>query len=614
MPGIDYSARYRDYARFTPAISEMYTRYVVNDNPKREPPVTRPELDFLNPETGLFYLPCSLYSAGQAAKSAGMSHKKDMVTGRDKSHTTILGDSGGFQIQTGAIPFKGDETRNRMMKWMEENCDWSMILDFPTGGIDMGTITPHTERLKSGPFVTNPDGSLALDKNGNKIPNPLADWGNGDRLAELCNSNGFSEAYNTCLLQTLINNDWFVANRTPGATKFLNVVQGRNNSESEYWYQQVKHYPFEGWSLAANHKENFEMTLSRIIQMRDDGLLNDRDWMHFLGVGKFQHGCVYTTIQRCIRESVNDKFTISYDVSSPFTLAAYGKVFVGYNVDKNSWSIQGEKLDGRHFLPTNTYTDDDGVEQIGHEMISTGKGRTEYLLDKNGNRIPLPPKGAEADRPFLDVLREMYQDRLGKESGGRFVETEVGKRLTMGDICVNVDPKFTSTWDVVSYALLMNHNIQVHLEGVFETQDLYDKSDRSRPETYDPSAFKKVPTELLQIREVIYEVFKSETPMQVIEENRKILNLIAGEKAERGVLVDEGFEKAPERDHNASVKAAKIHAASMLAENKPEPELVSGFEETDEEALDRMKAAQAHADSMLATNKPVPRLVDGLFE
>lgn len=562
MPGIDYSARYRDYARFTPAISEMYTRYVVNENPKREPPVTRPELDFLNPNTGLFYLPCSLYSAGQAAKSAGGAHKTDMVTGRDKSHTTILGDSGGFQIQTGAIKFKGDETRNRMMKWMEENCDWSMILDFPTGGIGMGTIDQHYQRLTA---------DLSPD---------LPDSGNAEVLKALILKNGGDPEdkndryFYTCMLQTLINNDWFVQNRTPGATKFLNVVQGRNPEESRIWYENVKHYPFEGWSLASHHKENFVMSLSRIIQMRDDNLLQDRDWMHFLGVGKFQHGCVYTTMQRCIRESINPNFTISYDVSSPFTLAAYGKVFVGYNVDKNSWSIQGEKLDGRHYLPTNTYIDDDGVEQIGHEMLGTGKGRIKYLLDESGNKIPLPAKGSEADRPFLDVLRGMYEERLGKESGGRFVETEVGKRLAMGDICVNVDPKFTSTWDVVSYALLMNHNIQVHLEGVFETQDLYDKSDKNSS-TYDPASLDLVPTELMQIRDVIKEVFQSETPMQVIEDNKTVLNFIAGSGASDGVQVLTDFDYADNKEHKAAVKTIKQMNAAYLAENKAQPAQVN---------------------------------------
>lgn len=547
MPKIDYSKRYKDYARFTPAISEMYTRYVVAESPKRYPPVTQAELDFLNHETGLFYLPCGLYSAGQAAKSSG-NHKKDMVTGRDKSHTMILGDSGGFQIQTGAIKFEGDKTRHRMMNWLEENCDWSMILDFPTGGIAVGNIDQHYNRLMS---PLSPD---------------VVDSGNEESLKELILKNGgdlnsyTDRMFYTCMLQTMINNDWFVQHRTPHKTKFLNVVQGRNASESKTWYENVKHYPFEGWSLASHHKENFEMALGRIINMRDDNLLADRDWLHFLGVGKFQHGCVYTTIQRLVREQINPNFTISYDVSSPFTLAAYGKVFLGYNLNKDSWSIQGEKLDGRHYLPTNTYLDDEGVEQIGHEMISTGKGRIKYLLDENGEKIPLPVRGKDADRPFLEVLEEMFHERLDKVEGSRFIETEVGKRLTMGDLCVNVDPKFTSTWDVVTYALLMNHNVQVHLEGVFESQELYDKGD---PE--------KVPLQLLELKAAVEEVFQSETPYDVIEKHRKILNYLASSNAENGVQVLDDFDMPPVKDHREVFKKAKEYHAPHLAENKESP-------------------------------------------
>jgi hypothetical protein len=551
MPGIDYSQRYRDYARFTPAISEMYVRYVNAANPKREPPIARDELDFFNPNSSLFYLPCGLYSAGQAAKSAGVIHRKDMVTGRDRGPTTVLGDSGGFQIQTGAIKFEGDKTRDRMMRWMEANCDWSMILDFPTGGIQIGNIDEHLKRLEHDldPLVVDSGNKAALDvlitKNGGNINNK------NDRL------------YYACMLQTMINNDYFVQHRVPGATKFLNVVQGRNESESKTWYDNVKHYPFEGWSLASHHKENFAMSLGRIINMRDDNLLADRDWMHFLGVGKFQNGCVYTTIQRQVREQINPNFTISYDVSSPFTLAAYGKVFLGYNLNKDSWSIQGEKLDGRNYLPTNKYEDPDGNEMIGHEMISTGKDRIKYLLDEAGERIELPNKGPDADQPFLEVLEKMFHERLDGVEGSRFVHTEIGKQLKMGDICVNVDPKFTSTWDVVTYAMLMNHNVQVHLEGVYESQDLYDKGD-----------VEHVPSELLQIKDVIEETFRSETPHDVILRNRKVLNYLASDNAERGVLDLQLFDVANQKEHVNVLKAKKLADEPHFKENKAAPKLV----------------------------------------
>lgn len=251
---------------------------------------------------------------------------------------------------------------------------------------------------------------------------------------------------------------------------------------------------------------------------------------------------------------------------------------MGYNLNKNSWSIQGEKLDGRNYLPTNTYMgkinedDEHEVEMIGYEMLGTGKGRTKYLLDSNGEKIPLPPKGPDADRPFLEVLKEMFEERMQDPAGfpgqmvhgARFVETEIGKNLKMGDICVNVDPKFTSTWDVVTYAMLMNHNVQVHLEGVYESQDLYDKG--------DPAA---VPQQLLEIKSVVEDVFNSETPMSVIERNRKVLNYLASDNAERGVLDLQLFEVANQKDHVNLLKAKKEAEAPHLAENKPKMQIVN---------------------------------------
>lgn len=518
MPGIDFTKRYRDYARFTPAISEMYTRFVTNTDPKRPCPVPQQDLDFLDPNSNLFHISSSLYSAGQAAKSEKLATTADcMVTGRDKGNTIILGDSGGFQIQTGAIKFKGDETRNRMMRWMEANCDWSMILDFPTGGINMGTIEAHTARLRL------PAGSV--DEKGKLIP----DTGYGDELDRLCRENKEDELYNTCLLQTLINNDWFVKNREPGATKFLNVVQGRTPAESKIWYDKVKHYPFEGWSLAGPHKENFEMTMCRIIEMRDEGLLQDKDWMHFLGVGKLLHGCAYTTIQREIRKDINPNFTISYDVSSPFTLAAYGKLFLGYTLDRRGWGITGEKFDGREYLPG----------------------------------------GSKAHLPFLDEVRALWETKLNEQAGemvmdgemwgestiqatqniknhSRFIETEIGKKLRMDQVCVNDDPKFTSTWDVVTYAMMMNHNVQVHMEAVFEGQDLYDNDDVNR-----------VPASLLDLKYAIQDVFKSEMPMEEIRKHRKALNSIAGAAAENGVAVLEAFEFAHPKVYKTQMEAKK---------------------------------------------------------
>lgn len=565
MPGIDFSKRYRDYARFLPAISEMYTRFVTNANPKRPCPVPQQDLDFLEPTSNLYHIPAALYSAGQAAKSKNAAHRKDMVTGRNKAHgNIILGDSGGFQIQQGSIKFTGDETRERMMRWLEANCDWSMVLDFPTGGIDMGTVPEHTKRLVA----------------------------EGVDIEGFCKSLGLAPSYQnisfaTCLKQTLINNDYFVQHRVPagqpGSTKFLNVVQGRTVEESNIWYEAVKHYNFEGWSLAGPHKENFDMTLTRFISMRDDGLLENKDWTHILGVGKLANGCAYTTMQRMIRKHYNPNFTISYDVSSPFTTAAYGNLFLGYTLDKNAWTIQSCKLDGRQYLPA--YNPKDAAQAI-------------FELDERGNKI-LIKKGKKGKPDEYKVLPNMSQDLFLEElrkhwdtkvfthtssvvgedlvsmpdtndlrNNSRFVETEVGKQLKMGDICVNEDLKYTSTWDVVTYALLMNHNVQVHLEAVFESQELYDKGDVAR-----------VPAEMLQIKEIIEEVLDPATknPHEIIKRNQKVLRFLSGDKAEAGVAMTEDFAFTEPKEYNQALEKMKEHTKSVAVTLPTVTDLFSGI-------------------------------------
>jgi hypothetical protein len=553
MPGIDFSKRYSDYARFLPAVSEMYTRFVVNPNPKRNSPIPQSDLDFFNKKSNLWYLPCALYSAGQAAKSEGAAKRKDMITGRANKSTTVLGDSGGFQIQQGSIKFKGDTTRERMMRWLEANCDWSMILDFPTGGINMGTIDQHTTRLRADNDqydMIQPDGthkSVNLDQFAQEL---------GFDMNE-ADERGFA----TCMFQTVVNNDYFIKNRVPGATKFLNVVQGRTLEESNKWYEQVKHYgknddlgdrAFEGWSLAGPHKEKFEMTLTRLLSFRRDGLLEGKNWMHILGVGKLANGCAYTTMQRMIRKYDNPDFTISYDVSSPFTTAAFGNLFLGYTLDKTGWTIQSDKLDGRNYL-----------------------GNYPQVKERFERRFSDRPPLAEyrGDERFLDELRVLW-DNIMKEDGSkvvegifagdagrraensRFVETEIGKKLLMKDICVNTPRHLTSTWDVVTYALLMNHNVQVHLEGVFESQDLYDKGDVNR-----------VPPDMLILKELIEEILDPANDARadaLIARNTKALNCLAGDKVQSGVMVATALDQVGKKEHSTRWVAMKESV-------KPEP-------------------------------------------
>jgi len=539
MPKIDFEQRYSDYARFLPAVSEMYTRFVTNQNPKRVSPIPQADLDFFNPNTNLWYLPCSLFSAGQAAKSEGASKRKDMLTGRTNKNTTIVGDSGGFQIQQGSIKFKGDVTRERMMRWLEDNCDWGMILDFPTGGVNMGTIDPHYERLKA-------DGDIYVHQG---KPYKIDDF-----ITQVCGyklDKPQERGVGTCLFQTLVNNDYFIKNRRPveEGTRFLNVIQGRDEAESSKWYEHVKHYKFEGWSLAGPHKEKFEITLARLLDMRRDGLLEGKNWMHILGVGKLQNGAAYTTMQRMIRKHDNPDFTISYDVSSPFTTAAFGNLFLGYTLDRSGWTIQSDKLDGRHYLEKYPKFKERFNTRFSEARMGEGKGK---ILTQE----------YRGDEMFLDELRILWDNFFATREEGmrlagvfegeaeeryvnnsKFVETEIGKRIRMKDLCVNPQRRMTSTWDVVTYAMLMNHNVQVHLEAVFESQDMYDRGDVDR-----------VPMDMLFLKEAIEEILDPATkdPYTLIRNNRDLLNCLSGDKQE--AVVEHGaLNVAGVREHATSV-------------------------------------------------------------
>ena len=146
-----------------------------------------------------FHYDYGLYSAGHAKRDIQKSEETDgAIVLRDKSNTTLIGDSGGYQIATGAIKlpwddFDGDtwnKFRNDVLKWLEHTCDISMTLDIPTR-------------------------ACSPDKK---------------------DSTGL-EDYTDCLRLTKYNHDYFIKNRVPHKTKFLNTLHAVNASSSKYWYE-----------------------------------------------------------------------------------------------------------------------------------------------------------------------------------------------------------------------------------------------------------------------------------------------------------------------------------------------------------------------------------------
>ncbi|GGF87087.1 hypothetical protein GCM10010924_13500 [Rhizobium wenxiniae] len=308
-----------NHAIYTPAISTAYARYGHGESFKRDYTFEEKQLHFLNPKTmdGLFHYPCCLYSAGQAAKTKAEGKKTTFVSKsvRNEEETLVIGDSGGYQIQQGTIKFDGDNTCDRILKWLEAHADYSMTLDFPTGGISSGKMEPHLKRL-------------------------VAD---GHNIEAMTAQNGQALLFNAALHQSLLNLDYFVKHRTIGKTKFLNVIQGRNEAESKIWYDGVKGYDLEGWAFAGVHQKKFSMVLNRLLDMWSDGYLQKAEWIHFLGVSTFPAAYLFTTVLRCIRQ-VNPSIGISFDTSNAFTLAVNGLFYASARQDKHVSSAQHYQL------------------------------------------------------------------------------------------------------------------------------------------------------------------------------------------------------------------------------------------------------------------------------
>lgn len=398
-PPVNLTPLQKDYAVYLPAISSFYSTYVAKQRLEKFIPDDRipPGFDrgiegmnFLNPEQGYFTYKYGLYSAGHAQLDLNKSiTQESMIQQRDRSKTMILGDSGGYQIGKGVLKFDwlnfdgpaANKTRQSILEWLELTADWSMMLDVPTWACD-------------------------------KIHSPKTGL----------------KSFEDCLEKTRFNNDYFLKNRL-GQTKWLNVLQGGDWATAEAWYQGVKEYsdpkgPYagkeaEGWAFGGANMCKMDITLRRLMIMREDGLLTGKDWIHFLGTAQLDWACYLTSIQRQIRKHINENLTISFDCASPFIATAHGLVYTNAQHSTKRWSV---------------------------------------IMDKAPDNKAL----SKSDIPFP-------------------FESEVGRRLTMGDICWyapgmlnKIKKEGKTSWDSFAYALMMGHNVECHIKAVQRANQLMD--------------------------------------------------------------------------------------------------------------------------------------------
>ncbi|WP_294138263.1 hypothetical protein [Sphingomonas sp.] len=445
---VSYENSFENCAIYLPALSFGYARFAHNGAFRRPLPFAAQDLNFLNPQSKLFHYPWALFSAGQAAKSINENDPPTMVSERNRDRSIVVGDSGGYQVQTGKIVYRGPETVRRMMRWMEANTDFSMVLDFPTGGIKSGQIATHTARLR---------------KEGH---GPLIDQGAA--------SNRQAEDFNAALVQTSLNNQQFVVERAPDATKFLNVLQGRTEAESKAWYEHVKHYAFEGWSFAAGHREDFSLLLQRLIDLRDDGLLENARWVHILGKSELDLACLYTVVQRAVRRHIHPTLQFSFDSASHSLMSGNYQVYGGAFLDKKGWSMVGMSVGDT-------------------SLVGSQQGLGDYL----SSGVLTLPRTREAEFG--------YRPRFHP------ADTAVSRKITVGDICV--DAAKQNPWDTASFYIVANHNIEAIVRAMKLAHSTF----------FDPKDVLKVPSRARIIRDIVDMVFTSDQPDKLIRECRAVL-------------------------------------------------------------------------------------------
>lgn len=473
-PPIDLSPLQRDYAVYLPALSSFYGKIVAKQRMGEHIAQTRiPKgfdrgvegMNFLNLEEGYFTYKYGLYSAGHAQLDLNKTMTEEsMVQQRDRPNTLILGDSGGFQIGKGVLKFDwlnfegpaANKVRQRILEWLEVTADWSMMLDVPTWACD------HTHSPKTG-----------------------------------------LKTFDDCLEKTRFNNEYFLKNRL-GQTKFLNVLQGNDWAAAEKWYDGVKEYSdpavwgekaAEGWAFGGSNMCSMPTALKRIMVLREDGLLTDKNWIHFLGTAQLDWACYLTSIQRQIRQHINENLTISFDCASPFISTAHGLVYTNPQHSPKRWSVIMEKATDTKAL--------------------------------SGSTIPFP------------------------------FESEIGRRLTMGDLCyyapgmLNKQGKEGKTsWDSFSYALMMAHNVYTHIIGVQRANHLMDveratfKPDwrtwkKVKPRDVSDEYSEWVPRNVLYFDRFVEELFNTKTKDEAFAmmdepRAREFLNSLEGTRLQGG--------------------------------------------------------------------------------
>lgn len=489
-----------DWALFLPAVSSFYisglgkqrkgeeyfekSRIPAGFNSDVE------KLNFLNSKEGLYYYKWGLYSAGHANLDTTVNDPSESIIREREAGTFMLGDSGGFQILKCQWPADWKDSncpramkkRKEVLNWMDTYMDYGMCLDIPSQSLTTFQVKdPKTGKSAHG--ISTIEEAIAA---------------------------------------THINNEYFIKNRS-GKCKFLNVLQGRNHTQSDDWYLEMKKYcdpniypdnHFNGWAFGGQNKIDIHLTLRRLIDIIYDGLLipGKHDLIHCLGVSIMEYAVLFSDIKRAIRKYHNPNLEITFDCASPFFGAAKGLAYFNNSFEHNKkWSYSMEKTAEKKSYSTDTRKFSDAVLADGIHNVFTDSPITDKLVMKD-----------------LCYRGVGFLGQHGKET--------------------------KTSWDTLSYTLLQSHNVWMHINGVQEANRKYDNG-------IIPKMLMNERFERILFKDVIEEVFSQKTRIDSMAVVDKYSNLwlqmqsgsqgISGKKTINAMtMFDElfSFEDEPEVD------------------------------------------------------------------
>ena len=304
--------------------------------------------------------------------------------------------------------------------------------------------------------------------------------------------------YKDALAATDINNEYFMKNTT-GACNFLNVLQGENHTDADNWYAHMKHYSdpkkfpethFKGWAMGGQNMCDVHLVLKRLVALRHDGLLEKgkHDVMHFLGTSKLEWATLLTDIQRAVRKYHNENWTATFDCASPFLATANGQIYCELETeDRSKWVYRMVPSIDDKALSSDT-------TQFGKAFVREGKHPS-------------------------------------------FLDSPITEQLEAKDICIyapgdlnKVGKEGKTSWDSFSYAIMMGHNVWMHINAVQQANLQYDKGAIPAmliDETFDRVMFK-------DIVEAIFATSSRQEAEMVIEEYSRYWMSIIGTRGAVG--------------------------------------------------------------------------------